>query len=309
MPPFRTIALGLLTVLLGAAQATQAATSALDFSLPTHPVGAIAEPPRQAVVGKTLAKSETVVQVSDRILTFTLPPPETATVVEDIPATKLAVTGAVEAAPVSTRLHQIFAGGSDSLVARAVGNAEGTRTPDGGKTRAYYGHVDPGNGVWNLGSFSYQHGARSPAEADEKQLRRLQMQAKQLRKKAAAKGISLSLEAELNGLDLANQSPRAALTQGGYVERLRQAYQRGLKGADAVLWARVQSYRNPDTQRWQAPGLGNREGSITRDQERRLQAVRRTMQWHLRQAEQATVPSNLSKREREGGLTTEGRRL
>ncbi len=111
----------------------------------------------------------------------------------------------------------IFAGGSDSLVARTVGHAEGTRTADGNKTHAYYGHVDPGNGVWNLGSFSYQHGAKSPEEADEKQLKRLQGQADVIRQKADAHGMNLSLEEELNAIDLANQSPLAALSTPGYV--------------------------------------------------------------------------------------------
>src|SRR5579883_982546 len=80
----------------------------------------------------------------------------------------------------------LFTGGSDSLVARTVGHAEGTRTADGHKTRAYYGHTDPGNGVWNLGSFSYQHAASSPEDADAKQLARLKRQRDALRQRAAA---------------------------------------------------------------------------------------------------------------------------
>ena len=44
-------------------------------------------------------------------------------------------------------LSDLFTGGPDSLVSKAVGSAEGTRTPTGGYTSAYYGHVDPGNGV------------------------------------------------------------------------------------------------------------------------------------------------------------------
>ncbi|OLP18842.1 hypothetical protein BST81_07950, partial [Leptolyngbya sp. 'hensonii'] len=83
-----------------------------------------------------------------------------------------------QAPPSVIDLDLLFQGGSFSLVAKAVGAAEGTRTPDGGRTWAYYGHRDPGNGVWNLGSFSYQHGADSPAEADVKQLRRLTGQAR-----------------------------------------------------------------------------------------------------------------------------------
>ena len=170
-------------------------------------------------------------------------------------------------------LDMLFAGGENSIVSRTVGHAEGTRTAMGERTKAYYGHVDPGNGVWNLGSFSYQHGANSPEEADKKQLRRLQRQAQQLREKATSRNIALGLEAELNGIDLANQAPEAALGKGGYIDRLAEAYSRGLAGADAVLWARTWSYLDPNTGQWNAPGLGNTLWSIRDDQERRRQAI------------------------------------
>ncbi|MGB3612705.1 MAG: hypothetical protein WBA10_02845 [Elainellaceae cyanobacterium] len=170
-------------------------------------------------------------------------------------------------------LDGMFAGGSDSLVARAVGHAEGTRAATGEKTQAYYGHTDPGNGVWNLGSFSYQHDAISPENADEKQLRRLQQQALQLRQQAASRNILLGLQEELNGIDLANQAPEAALDNGGYVDRLAEAYTRGLQGADAILWARTWSYLDPNTKQWNAPGLGNTLWSIRDDQERRRRAI------------------------------------
>ncbi|MEB3314354.1 MAG: hypothetical protein VKL98_09430 [Cyanobacteriota bacterium] len=166
-----------------------------------------------------------------------------------------------------------FVGNSDSLVARAIGNAEGTRTATGGLTRAYYGHRDPGNQAWNLGTFSYQHGAGSPGEADQKQLQRLQSQIQVLQKRALKHGLTLSLEETLNGLDLANQSPLAAIGRVGYVERLAEAKANGHAGMDAIVVARTRSYINPETQRWNAPGLGNTETSIRRDQERRTRAV------------------------------------
>lgn len=174
-------------------------------------------------------------------------------------------------------LDRLFVGGADSLVARAVGAAEGTRTPDGQRTQAYGGHIDPGNGVWNLGTFSYQHGAASPEEADAKQLVRLRRQAAQLRQKAAQAGILWDLTTELNGIDLANQSPLAALQQGGYIDRLAEAEKLGLVGTDAILWARTRSYLDPDTQRWNAPGLGNNLPQISRDQQRRMQAIERAI--------------------------------
>jgi hypothetical protein len=158
-------------------------------------------------------------------------------------------------------------------VAIVVGNAEGTRSPDGQPNPAFYGHSDPGNGVWNLGTFSYQHGASSPEEADAKQLARLQKQAKVMQEKAAAKGLKLTLEEALNGIDLANQAPKAVLEAEGYIDWLAKAHAQGLQGLDAILWARVQSFINPNTQQWDAPGLGNTEAQIRHDQQRRMQAI------------------------------------
>jgi hypothetical protein len=174
-----------------------------------------------------------------------------------------------------------FSGGAHSLVAHAVGAAEGTRTPTGDKTPAYYGHKDPGNGVWNQGSFSYQHGAKTPEEADQKQLRRLAKQDAVLQQRAAVLGLAYldDLEVRLNGIDLANQAPLAAIAEdgGGYLDRLKQAQEMGLAGTDAVLWARVRSYLDPDTGRWNAPGLGNTVDRIAHDQERRMSRIAETL--------------------------------
>ncbi|MGG6240413.1 hypothetical protein ACQ4N7_17450 [Nodosilinea sp. AN01ver1] len=170
-------------------------------------------------------------------------------------------------------LLSLFEGNSDSLVARAVGSAEGTRTPNGAINPAYFGHTDPGNRVWNMGTFSYQHGAKTPEEADQKQLARLQNQGDLLRQRALQHGLNLTLEETLNGLDLANQSPLAAIGRVGYVERLAEAKANGLEGSEAILVARTRSYINPNTGRWNAPGLGNTEASIRRDQQRRANAV------------------------------------
>jgi hypothetical protein len=176
---------------------------------------------------------------------------------------------------------ELFQGGSDSLVAKAVGSAEGTRTPEGGRTWAYFGHSDPGNRKWNLGSFSYQHEASSPEDADERQLLRLQRQFDVIREIASSSGLTLSLEEQLNAIDLANQAPLAALQSGGgYVDRLVQAYAAGYSGSQAVLWARTYSYVNPATNQWDAPGLGNTETSISRDQQRRQAAIAEAVTLH-----------------------------
>lgn len=189
----------------------------------------------------------------------------------------------------------IFEGGSNSIVARTVGHAEGTRSVDGSKTRAYYGHVDPGNGVWNLGSFSYQHcdASCTPDEADDRQLRRLRSQSRVLAQRANSNGIQMTLEEKLNGIDLANQAPLAALDQGGYVDWLRAAHQKGLTGSSAVLWARTYSFLNPRTQTWDAPGLGNRYDSIAYDQERRRDAIASALENHNQQRSQTAKSDSM----------------
>jgi hypothetical protein len=170
-------------------------------------------------------------------------------------------------------LKDLFAGDSDSMVAVTVGNAEGTRQPNGQPNKAFYGHTDPGNGVWNLGTFSFQHGAESPEAADVKQLNRLKRQAQVMQEKAADHGLKLTLEETLNGIDLANQAPQAVIDVQGYTDWLAKAHAQGLNGADAILWARVHSFIDPATQQWNAPGLGNTRERITHDQQRRMDAI------------------------------------
>jgi hypothetical protein len=297
-PSVPMMAMGLIASTLGLAMPAQADDPALTFELP--PSNAT---PSDNAGGFTSAVSVPAAEVPSRAPIQPLPPaPEiTITAVTEPQSSPLIseqthaapTTPLTFALPVVSRSQSLaaqasspsempsstalFAGGSDSLIARAVGSAEGTRTPEGDRTKAYYGHTDPGNGVWNLGSFSYQHGADSPEQADVKQLQRLQTQLDKLQQKAEALGVQLSLEETLNGVDLANQSPRAALDRGGYVERLKQARDMGFSGEDAILWARVRSYLDPDTQQWSAPGLGNTLESITHDQDRRMRQVNRAI--------------------------------
>lgn len=193
--------------------------------------------------------------------------------VEPYPAVLTARAELARPQPPANPLLSLFDGDSDSLVAWAVGSAEGTRTPNGAINPAYFGHTDPGNRVWNMGTFSYQHGASTPAEADQKQLARLKNQGDVLRRRALKHGLNLTLEETLNGLDLANQSPLASIGRVGYIERLVEAKANGHEGAEAIVVARTRSYINPNTGRWNAPGLGNTEPSIRRDQKRRADAV------------------------------------
>ncbi|MCL6436373.1 MAG: hypothetical protein K6T90_19620 [Leptolyngbyaceae cyanobacterium HOT.MB2.61] len=177
----------------------------------------------------------------------------------------------------------LFANGPESIVARTIGHAEGTRAPDGTRTPAYFGHTDPGNGVWNLGSFSFQHcrepryRCSTPEQADAFQLQRLKTQADDLRQRSLTLNLKINLEEELNAIDLANQAPLAALGKPGYPDYLQQVKNQGKKGQDAILEARVWSFWNPETNRWDAPGLGNTEAGIRHDQKRRMLAIARVL--------------------------------
>lgn len=241
-------ALTSLTLSLGLAATAQAKTVALKFDVPAQPT-----------VSATTKSSKPVA------LTFSPDSPSK-------PASRPSMHEAYS-------IGDLFTGGTDSLVSKAVGSAEGTRTPTGGYTSAYYGHVDPGNGVWNLGSFSYQHGATSPEDADKKQLRRLQQQTLELQRQAQAKALNLALLEELNGIDLANQAPLAALDRG-YINWLFVAKQQPMDSRSQVIWARTKAFLDPDTGYWDAPGLGNHWDGIYRDQQRRYDAILRVIDSH-----------------------------
>lgn len=186
--------------------------------------------------------------------------------------------------------------GAQSPIAIAIGNAEGTRSPDGGKNDAYYWHQDPGNGADNFGTFSYQHlsdreqtpvdrqpnsdqkrhqAARQglPETADRRQLVKLQSFYQQLLVQAHLRGLALSELEILNGLDLANQSEEAALDSWGYIDRLIQAKSRTADPQEQIDQARTWSYWHPKHNRWDAPGLGNQYDGIRHDQQRRSAAI------------------------------------
>lgn len=185
----------------------------------------------------------------------------------------------------------LFNGGSESLVARTVGAAEGTRTADGGKTSLWEHHTDPGNFVENCGTFSYQfgYGKMSPEDCDEQQMAKIRRHYEEtILPQAQAAGMELDLLEKLNGIDLANQAPLAVTQSGGYVDRLVAEKQKGLEGTEAILEARVMSFCNPDRgdgtppSCWDASGLRayddiSKETSIRHDQQRRMGMIDRAL--------------------------------
>ena len=175
------------------------------------------------------------------------------------------------AAPANTGnwMAQLFAD-ANSPGAIAIGLAEGTRTANGGYTRAYWGHRDPGNGKRNLGTFSYQHGAPTPQQADALQLRRLMPHIQAFQTRARSRGMQLSLLEIVAGADLATQAPKAARH---YVRHLQTFRNRGLNPMEAILEATTHSFINPATGRLEAGGFGNSWARLKRDRARRLAAI------------------------------------
>jgi hypothetical protein len=179
-------------------------------------------------------------------------------------------------------------------VARTVGAAEGTRTADGGRTSLYEGHTDPGNGVWNRGTFSYQFGNQenlSAEEADRRQMVKIKrIHDSVMMAKAEQKGLTpLTISERINGIDMINQAPLAVTEDGGYIERLAEAKkEKGLKGEDAILEARVNSFWDPQRNGWDAPGLRayddiSKEASIRHDQQRRMGMISQALESYEQQ--------------------------
>ncbi len=149
--------------------------------------------------------------------------------------------------------------GSRARGAVIIGQAEGTRTPSGGFRAAYYGHVDPGNGVGNRGSFSLQHaGDLTPDQADAQQLARLSRQIPAFETAARAAGLDPNNATLATGyLDLYNQSPTAAARFLDQIGTLRET---GVT-RQSVTELRIHAYIDRATgERFPLPG-GGRAGS------------------------------------------------
>jgi hypothetical protein len=159
-------------------------------------------------------------------------------------------------------LLSMLAGGSDSEMAIAVGCAEGTRTKRGDRTKAWYGHTDPGNGARNLGSFSYQHDAADPEEADLKQIEKLKTI---LLPRFLKAGLICRVHFAI-ACDVFTQSEAAGLARGGVLEQLKAM-------PCDLISARVKAYFDPTTGKLDAPGFGNNIERLKADQVRRTSAV------------------------------------
>ncbi|MEO1208845.1 MAG: DUF2927 domain-containing protein [Cyanobacteria bacterium J06638_20] len=164
----------------------------------------------------------------------------------------------------------ILEGGTDSLAAIAIGNAEGTRNPDGSKTPLYQGHTDPGNSASNSGTFSWQAGGCStPEECDQRGLERLQGALNDLSGMQGGDRVAADPEALINYLDLMIQAPLAA-------EAFPSLYAR----TGDILKARVESFRNPATGQFETTLTGDGINTLDGDQRRRMDAIKEVLVRH-----------------------------
>jgi hypothetical protein len=177
-------------------------------------------------------------------------------------------------------LGQLFDGGSQSLAARIVGISEGTRTIDGEKTIDYDQHIDPGNNVRNIGSFSYQAhqgGANTGEDADKLWNAKLRQQIpKYQQAMQSAKLDPNDPRLLFNFLDLYTQAPVAAVGKGGFLDQIAVIAKIAAVTKISLLQivqARVDSYYDPDTKKLDAPGFGNDVTKLRADQKRRAIAV------------------------------------
>jgi hypothetical protein len=150
----------------------------------------------------------------------------------------------------------------------AIGINEGTRTPDGGYTQAYFGHRDPGNGKLNVGTVSGQQGG-SPQSSDRRWMGMLTNTAVKVTPLLQRMGIPQSSvgfnRLLFNALDLAVQAP-AALPD--FLKRLPRIIQAGVT-IEAIAKARADSFFNPATGRLEAGGFGNNYARLLADQRSR----------------------------------------
>ncbi|HEX5706221.1 MAG TPA: LysM peptidoglycan-binding domain-containing protein [Pyrinomonadaceae bacterium] len=175
--------------------------------------------------------------------------PDNVTRTEETPPPQQTERGANGFARIDLDEFLRVASGSDAMAAIIIGNAEGTRTPDGGLRRAYYGHSDPGNARHNMGSFSYQNSrVRTPQEADRLQLTDLRTNIETYRRAATDAGLDPN-DALLASayFDALNQSPGAARRFLNQLDYLRE---NGITQA-TVTELRVRGFVNPETgERW-----------------------------------------------------------
>jgi hypothetical protein len=134
----------------------------------------------------------------------------------------------------------------------AIGVNEGTRTPNGGYTKAYYGHTDPGDGNKNVGTVSgggARGGGGSPQAVDRRWAGKLTQAATSAAPVLASAGLPRNTvgfnRVMFNYLDLIVQAPAAARD---FIRKIPQMRKAGFT-IESIAKARTDSFYYPDG-RW-----------------------------------------------------------
>lgn len=179
------------------------------------------------------------------------------------PLPQVAATTPVQMAPlrIDNVNHPMFV---------AIGIAEGTRTPNGGFTRAYHGHRDPGDGHNNRGTVSGGRGSNaSPAQVDRQWMAQLTSRsvavAPILQRVGLQPGTQGWNRVMFNVLDLTVQAPLAVQQ---FIAKLPAVVRAGAT-VEALAKARADSFFNPATGRLDARGFGNSYNALLSDQRSR----------------------------------------
>ena len=152
-----------------------------------------------------------------------------------------------------------------------IGIAEGTRTINGGYTRAYRGHADPGDGHRNRGTVSGGRGMgnATPQQVDRYWMRELTARSARIAPAMARAGLRPGTVGYnrfmFNYLDLSVQSPQASI---GFAAKL-SSMKAGNWSIEAMAKARADSFYNPMTGRLEASGFNNNYSRLLGDQRSR----------------------------------------
>jgi murein DD-endopeptidase MepM/ murein hydrolase activator NlpD len=206
----------------------------------------------------------------------------------------VAANGASEGSLDQSQLDSLFAGGSNSLIAKVIGMAEGNRDKRGGYTEHAKGHRDPGNGAWNVGSFSAQGNLNkgSIAASDAAVIDQLLKPAvSKLFDEAAKVGVAITPKVLFNYLDLMNQAPQAATGDAGGPGFLGQLSKLKMNENNdkAIAQLRVDSFRNNSGALETSFGS---EGELLRDQQRRMGELNDAIKAFKKEIPQGSFSSN-----------------
>jgi hypothetical protein len=176
------------------------------------------------------------------------------------------VSATAQARPVPTAVgndqHELFV---------MIGVSEGTRTANGGYTKAYYGHSDPGDQNYNRGTVSGgRNSSASPEMIDQKWMGILTNMQQRMRPQLIVLGLMPGTQGYnrvmFNLMDLTVQSPKAAQDFAG---SLFGTVREGGFTIEAIAKARADSFINPETGRLEASGFGNNYQTLLKDQRSR----------------------------------------